>query len=297
MGLTEAEKAQARLNRARARARARAARRDPLRITDAGQARLDLTPEQQARLDELIAVYRAEAEAEGVKGLDSGLVQGVIRARAASVLHDELNPGAAERRRQLWLSQERDARIKHMTARGFPRTAVVAAIDGRVQVGGSFIELVPMEDFDWLADRAARGARLLALVGLMGTGKTFTATRWVMEQTDARFVLARDFYALSPNYEPDRIKAGRFQRCAVLVVDEIGWGEESEVQSARLEALFHVRFENGLVTVPIGNMDDSEFAARYGDRIMSRLLDMGAIRYCKTIMRRGERRRQEGLPF
>ena len=124
-----------------------------------------------------------------------------------------------------------------------------------------------------LQDARADEKPLIGVLGAIGTGKTI-AVCTLLDPEDI-YVSATDVARLSDHYSDDRKRLDQLSRVKVLAVDELG--QEEDRDRKRIEVFIHRRIEEGLVTFAIGNMAPDEFRECYGDRLMRRAKDYGAL--------------------
>jgi len=256
-----------------------------------------LSPAHQKRLTELEAValaeIRAVAESGAMEKAEPELFAGIVKARARRMLDVEIDPeeaALAEQARRDNDPEEQRARIEEarLLRQGFPDDAVEIMVRGTED--GEHVAIVDDVVDHWLAERSNK--RLLALLGVLGTGKTLAACRWADQHGPAMFVRACEVYALSPKFSVDRERLDAIERAPMLIIDEMMTTAETQADSAQLSTLLQSRFAERRKTIAIGNGKLSEFVRRYGEVVESRMYQSGGYLPCSKIMRRGEILRQ-----
>jgi DNA replication protein DnaC len=153
--------------------------------------------------------------------------------------------------------------------------------------------------------KRSRERKILVLAGPPGVGKT-TAAAWLLAQGAPRPYMLADVPAcrdprlgsswphdLHPRFVPAGELAGQLwpadyrdtktpallRSCSMLALDDLGMevlGDKSSGELAqRLDALLDARYRQNVWTVITTNLTDVEFKDRYGERIVSRLLEVG----------------------
>ena len=129
---------------------------------------------------------------------------------------------------------------------------------------------------------------LVALIGLRGCGKSQLAVELIREScrhgsaalyTTAMdiFIDIRDAYKLQ---ESERTVLVRFQRPALLVIDEAQERGESAWEDRMLTALIDYRYSQMRDTVIISNLKREAFTASMGASVVSRMIETGGIIEC-----------------
>lgn len=180
--------------------------------------------------------------------------------------------------------------IDRMKGVGIPGGTARALATGKGPDGSPLI--VPEHEVRML-DHIAEGKLLMVVCGLVGTGKTVSACRWLNTRVDRWYVTAKDFCALSEKFDKDRALWSRYRDIKNLVLDEAGM-ETDERDQAKVEALLHHRYEEGLVTVVLANKAPKEFLKTYGDRLGRRVYAQGRMIVADEVLCPGEKRRQAG---
>lgn len=180
-----------------------------------------------------------------------------------SVNWDEKDQEVDAKREQ---AAQRDI-AKELVSKGVPkRTAKAAGDPAKTQA----TECV--ESFDKSEDDT------LVLSGPCGTGKSVSAAHWLgMHERGGLFVAASALSAMSDFNEADRHKMKELRRTRWLVVDDIGqeFSDKREFSSQRMADLIKTRHDDMLKTIITTNLTGQEFGARYGERIVSRLMEGG----------------------
>jgi DNA replication protein DnaC len=135
---------------------------------------------------------------------------------------------------------------------------------------------------------------LCLLLGVVGTGKTLSACRWLHEKgaDSARYCRSKDVAALSPKYDGDRPALEALQSAPQLVIDEVGMEEERDW--GKIEDLLHLRYEWRRPTVALANLKPKAFEQRYKERIARRVSALGKTIVARDVLCPGEKRRLMG---
>lgn len=128
---------------------------------------------------------------------------------------------------------------------------------------------------DWLASRS----RTLVITGPVGVGKSHAAyalATHAMESgiTAAAWTVPDLLVALAP--DGDGSAAYTSRTVPLLLLDDLGVEKSSEWRVEQITGLADARIRSGLRQIITTNVPYPDLAARYGDRIMSRLTG-GAI--------------------
>ena len=136
----------------------------------------------------------------------------------------------------------------------------------------------------------------LFFVGNNGTGKTMLAALLLLEYRKyyytCRYALLKDVISLSLTSDADSaIKLSNLYRCEVLCVDEIGkeGNLKTNTNGAILENLLRKRQNDGLITFVCTNLSSDDIAEKYGESLLSFLLNYVALVF------RGSDRRKEAM--
>ncbi|MDO4493119.1 MAG: ATP-binding protein [Clostridia bacterium] len=118
----------------------------------------------------------------------------------------------------------------------------------------------------------------LLLLGKSGLGKSFLgnaiARRALERGVPARRVTASEFIRLTMQHLSERTTDETFRTVPLLVLDDLGTEPLiPNVSEETLFALYETRITRGLCTVSITNLAGSELQERYGERLVSRLVD------------------------
>lgn len=134
-------------------------------------------------------------------------------------------------------------------------------------------------------DAVRAEGRCLVLTGNPGTGKTHLAiaiARYVMRSgRDALYARAYEaIQAVKETYSKDAKRTEReviaeFVRPDLLVLDEIGVQFGTDAEKVILYAIINGRYDRGLPTVIVSNLDLSEIESFIGDRAFDRLRENG----------------------
>lgn len=172
---------------------------------------------------------------------------------------------------------------------GLPEDIRAAAVTGLNSYGNPLRE----SDGDKVLGQAdAEQKRLVILTGQPGTGKTLAAARWLVRHPGGRYVAAAKFAAgmvaakWSKRQGEIYEASERYRVAMALVLDDAGENETAE-ESAHIAELLRHRYDERLPTVVTTNLSSTDFATRYGDRIMSRIAEHGGTKTLKTILRPG----------
>lgn len=127
--------------------------------------------------------------------------------------------------------------------------------------------------------------RFVVLHGPPGTGKTFAAASWLLACFDpdadrnGGWISAVDLAAIAPWEKPHE----RYLWIPDLVIDDAG--AEGERLRDRVAAVLWHRYEHSRRTVVTTNLDAMAFERCYGDRITSRIAEVGAWIETRKIVR------------
>lgn len=144
------------------------------------------------------------------------------------------------------------------------------------------------------------GAKMIGLMGPTGTGKTLAAAWGLWTR---RLEVDRDRLEADPAREGPSpgmfITAFRYSRIPpwdqaehvanvtpLLVLDDLG--RESADKRVDTEELLMQRYDNDLLTIFTTNLDGEGFADAYDNRIVSRILEVGAIHEVSDVLRPGQ---------
>lgn len=134
------------------------------------------------------------------------------------------------------------------------------------------------------------GKKSLLLLGTTGCGKTHGAIAYVSsvasfigaEKVNAEFVTAQEFaiFAAS-NTVASRETLNYFNRVPILVIDDLGsevnGGFDAQKFLASFQDLIRERHEKQRATIITSNMTLQEFIRVYGERVSSRLREVGLV--------------------
>lgn len=127
--------------------------------------------------------------------------------------------------------------------------------------------------------------RLIFLWGPCGTGKTFAACQWLFDRGHGLYVTGTKLMALNRNWSSDGAELARYENTSALVIDDIGRGLQDAKEKARLEDFLCDRHANNFITVCTTNLMPKEVIAEYGERVASRLKDVGCSIKCEEVLR------------
>lgn len=192
--------------------------------------------------------------------------------------------GAREQRQARQDAYQRTLQQSSNADKGIPIRVREALQLGADEHGNRLEEPVALAK---LVESLQRGRRLVFLHGNPGTGKTTAACWWLSTRTGL-YTTAAHLASLNRGFSGDRAEVVRYQRTAALVVDDVGRGD-MKIQAAKLEEFLAERYEDGLVTVCTSNLTPRQIDEVIGQRIRSRLLEVGAYIPCNEVLRPGAR--------
>lgn len=177
---------------------------------------------------------------------------------------------------------EDQRRAEAMRAQEIPQMFRSLLLAGKDELGNELRDTV-----GWLrlVESLEKGRRLIFLWGTPGTGKSVCACRWLASATSGRFVEAAYLLSLSPNFSDDRKEIDRYERAPRLVIDDVGRGQPTAAHNARIEEIISRRYHEGLVTVATTNKTARQLMVDFGERIASRLRELGALVHCDEQLR------------
>jgi DNA replication protein DnaC len=129
--------------------------------------------------------------------------------------------------------------------------------------------------------------KIIALLGIRGTGKTQLATAAAVEAIEAgkvvRYRKAADLFReirahMKDGGDDATVKA--MASCWLLVLDEAHERADTEFENRTLISIIDKRYDNMLPTLFISNDTKKEFGARMGNSIVSRMLEVGEVIEC-----------------
>lgn len=173
-------------------------------------------------------------------------------------------------------------RAERMRAQEIPQMFRQFILSGRDENGQEMRETAAQWRF---VESIDKGRRLLFLWGEAGTGKSVIACQWLASEPLGLFVESAYLLSLSPNFSTDRGELERYEKTPRLVIDDLGRGQETDTQKSRIEEFLSRRYHAGLITVATTNKAPAKFCADYGERIASRLRELGALVHCDEQLR------------
>jgi len=213
----------------------------------------------------------ADADANALKQSESDSLQ--IRETINRVLQ-RFGPSALEwsaEDEQHWQAQQdamrnvetASGRIRQAAKNGFPEFHLTQWKSGNPR-------WVPACSL--LVNAFADGKKLIVLTGGVGTGKTMAATMCAVIP-GARMISAFDIMSLSI-YDNS---AKHLLTCPLLVIDDLGveFLDEKGTFNLKLEWILNGRYALSLPMVVTMNLTQAELKARYSDRIVDRIREVG----------------------
>ena len=141
-------------------------------------------------------------------------------------------------------------------------------------------------------DKPSKG---LFLFGPAGTGKTHLAVKVAQEVDGSKFQkVPKLLLTLKSNFDgsgyENEIIIEKLAKAPVLVLDDLGAEKASDWVAETVYILIDERYGNMKPTVITSNYSPSELAVRFGDRIVSRIMEMCRVIEIKTSDKRKGRR-------
>ena len=144
-----------------------------------------------------------------------------------------------------------------------------------------------------------KNAENLLLIGKTGTGKTHISTAIAREMIHKGYdVIYDSAQNIISDFEDDRFRSGygnyesrseKYLDCSLLIIDDLGTEFTNQFTVSTLYNLLNSRQNRGLSTVISTNLSPDELAAKYEDRIYSRIIGRG----CRVLVFDGKDRRLE----
>ena len=127
-----------------------------------------------------------------------------------------------------------------------------------------------------------RSQENLLLIGSTGTGKTHISTAIARELIHKGYdVIYDSTQNVISDFESDRFKSGyglsepkseKYLECRLLIIDDLGTEFTNAFTVSTLYNLLNTRQNKGLPTIISTNLSQKELAAKYEDRIYSRII-------------------------
>lgn len=127
-----------------------------------------------------------------------------------------------------------------------------------------------------------RSQENLLLIGSTGTGKTHISTAIARELIHKGYdVIYDSTQNVISDFESDRFKSGyglsepkseKYLECRLLIIDDLGTEFTNAFTVSTLYNLLNTRQNKGLPTIISTNLSQKELAAKYEDRIFSRII-------------------------
>lgn len=147
------------------------------------------------------------------------------------------------------------------------------------------------------AKNFGKSAENLLLIGKTGTGKTHISTAIARELIHKGYdVIYDSAQNIISDFEDDRfrssygnneMKSEKYLDCSLLIIDDLGTEFINQFTVSTLYNLLNSRQNKGLPTVISTNLTPDELAAKYEDRIYSRIIGRG----CRVLVFNGKDRR------
>lgn len=149
--------------------------------------------------------------------------------------------------------------------------------------------------YDAVTDFINDQSKGLFLFGRAGTGKTHLAVKIAQELDGAKFQkVPKLMLELKANFDgsgyENEIIIEKLSNVPVLILDDMGAEKASDWVAETMYILIDERYGNMKPTVITSNYSPSELAQRFGDRIVSRIMEMCRVIEIKTSDKRKDRR-------
>jgi hypothetical protein len=157
---------------------------------------------------------------------------------------------------------------RRMAVAGVPPRELRHALDRKL------VDTQPLREL-----RAWDGEGLLALVGVLESGKSHAAALWLLDGVRRQRRCAWVSSSALLSWTDVEVSLGRGQRAERFVFDDVGVGTISQTDdfAAKIEAVLHARHSAGLPTIITSNANQAHFEQTIGPRVMSRLKTGGKI--------------------
>lgn len=210
------------------------------------------------------------------------ILRALEAARKAQEEYEAKHPKEVAEWRQREAEKLRKDRLRPYRARKIP-PEIASLLDSG--------NLPPLKVEDALRERLANGKLVVVLCGRLGTGKTIAACRWLVGCWDSLYVKLFEFAAWSDHMDRDRPLIAEVRDVESLVIDECSLALDKD--QIKLETLLHHRIDYGKQTIVIIDKSPSEALDHLGERIASRIWEVGSVIPAKQVVRQGEIKRQQ----
>lgn len=223
-------------------------------------------------------------------GLGEELRESLSHMRAMQLFRVEQDPDIVDRMKREDVRRMKHADFDRMVRWCFPVKMAKAIVSGKTEMGKTIVDTPPMK---FLRESLDAELLVVAMVGLLGTGKTLAACAIAFERrVQTVYCTARQIWEWTYRKRDGWIE--RLTDVPLLIIDEVGHGDErKDEHSPKVAALVVERFDHDRPTIMLGNLLVEQFEERYPGALQSRMWQRGALEPFTGVMREGEQRRQD----